>query len=396
MSTRLWLLLFCFLGSVLDSVVGVGPPPATCFTYNGYVTSEEGVECAECFLKGHLDPDTLECIFDDNTDTAILELESQNNNADIGVIISTCENVDVDFPMCLGPTTECVNSKFGTLCSECGFKGYLIYDDHLRLMCKCYSSRLNPTNGCGRTILDQEELFTAPQILGARIKRVSCQSFDDPNMGCFKPVDLSSHKYGDEDPPIPRECCTENFGPPPNELLEAPDPDHLPDYYEECNIVGGIDLNVIGVNVDSVIVQNQSDPLYNATMQLIAQRIFKPCHNHGSWNATTRECTCYRGWQLGLVGEYPEGTELESCVACSPFYGPDTYDSYSTPPYCSKIYTPNPYNGQLQECGGGGSFNDGRCDCFGNQTHGFFEPLNLTRLGVTVETCGVCTANCPL
>ncbi len=356
-----------------------------CFTTTGYQLSVEGVQCAECQFLTHLDATTLEC--------AIPVLDVPTDVIGLTSILTDCDNDDPILVYCT-EGTECVVSEYRTRCVECNGWGFIrraddgLYD---RMVCECYSARLNPVTGCQQTQLDQNPLFQQVTVSGLTKTKISCESFQSTKYGCFKAIDSSNHEYGTPLPPIPTQCCHENFGPPPGELLEALslEKGELVEEYEACNRKGGIDPDTNNLPLNATTTLDE-----NGNLTALSVRGFRVCHGHGQWNLNTRECECYTGWDLGLVGSY-NGTDLLSCVQCATFYGPDVSDPLEEPPYCSKIYTPWPKTGEPLECGGGGSYVDGRCNCFGNQTHGFWALVNLTRLETTVETCGVCVSDCP-
>lgn len=288
---------------------------------------------------------------------------------------------------------ECVVSMFGILSVDCNERGFLVYKsdtDYTGYKCQCYSTRHDPNNRCERTSLDSVDLFTTVVASGLTSVKVTCDALNSIRYGCYKAVDSSGHRFGDPDPPIPYACCHDNIGPPPGELTENLFPENLVDVYFECNTVGGIPPEI------EVTPINATVPEINRTTAVQETRAFRVCHGHGDWNVTTRTCECHKGWQLAIVGEYPEGTSLYSCVSCSPLYGPDVFDVEAQPPFCSAIYSPNPQTGFLEECGGKGVYRDGHCDCFGNSTHGFWSLVNITIQDVTVESCGLCTADCDL
>ncbi len=358
-----------------------------CLTTEGYVLSEAGVQCAECQFESHLDSDGS-CV-DQETVIPSSSLLDQVPTS----ILSECINDDNVQAYC-SQSQQCVASKFGIKCSECNDKGFMYYDIGFKLQCECYSARLNPLTGCQQTLLDLDPLFTTVTVSGVVKKKVTCDSFqgEDPRYGCFKLVDSSEHEYGTPYPPIPTQCCHENLGPPPGELVYvgSVDPVRVTTVQETCRQVGGIDPDTLLLTLDQTTTLNDE-----GNLTALSIRGFRTCHGHGNWNTTTLECECFKGWSSRVVGEYPPGTELKSCTACDVFRGPDPLIPFQTPPFCSKIYTPNGRTGSMMECGGGGTFQDGECNCFANATAGYWALLNLTYLGVTVESCGVCISDCP-
>ncbi len=374
---------------ILVLLVSTTAEAIQCLTTEGYVTSADGVLCAECQFETHL-LSTGEC-FDQGT---VVVPPSTLLDSVPTSILPSCLNDDNLQVYCYSSlSSTCVESKFGEKCQECNDKGFLTYDSLYRLQCKCYSARLNPQTGCQQTLLDLDPLFTTVTVSGVVKKKVTCESFQtDDRFGCFKLVDSSSHEYGTPYPPIPTECCHENLGPPPGELVFAGsfDPVRVTLTQETCHQVGGINPETLELTLDQTTTLNDE-----GNLTALSIRGFRACHEHGRWNATSKECECFKGWSLRTVGEYPPGTELKSCTECDVFFGPDPLLRQYPPPYCSKIYTPNSRTGTLMECGGGGTFLDGQCTCYANATVGYWLLLNLTYLGKTVETCGSCVSDCP-
>jgi hypothetical protein len=340
-------------------VFGTVATAIECLTESGYQTSSSAVRCVECELIGYLDADG-ECV----NDEVIIDDEIGSS-----VITTPCEQYgDHDYCV-IFDTGTCEQSVFGTLCQECNFAGYLAQNTIGQLSCHCYSKHLDPKKGClpsDRTLATND--ITTIQADNIVAKRFYCDAYQSTQYGCYAKIDATGHRFGDPNPPIPHRCCVENYGPPPGELTEDLLTDGLVDQFEECNTKGGY----------------QVDALPGET------RAFRTCSNHGNWNLTTRECDCHRGWALELVGDDLDGNDILSCVACSPLWGPDSYDAASVPPFCSKIYTPNPFTGVDEECGGRGKFVDDHCSCFGNSTYGYWGLINITKAGVTMESCGQC------
>lgn len=273
------------------------------------------------------------------------------------------------FPLCESVDTgECVDSIAPIRCKECSWNGFRIAPN----TCECYDPILLPHKEC-----------TFPTHLSSSIqtltlewteKKVSCESFQDKNLGCFRAVDSSKHRYGDPNPPVPTECCLSFLGPPPNQLVEIA---KAGDALGECTTVGGPDKDT---------------PL---------DQSFHLCSRHGKWNAEKRICECDEGWDVEEVGidqlnDPPK--PAETCQGCFGYFGPlpGTPMDQEQPPYCRAIYTPDPITGRDAQCGGRGDYVDHHCTCFANATIGYWK-LGLVRgkrnkLGeeLVVESCVLC------
>lgn len=358
-----------------------------CFTVTGWVESAEGVQCAECQLRGYIDQITEECVYEDDVVPIVQTVEGMT---------SRCENLDYEVPFCEVDNDDydsdlvCKQSRRGTRCVECGGRGFLIWTGTiLHLACSCYSSRLDPNTGCQQTVLDSLPFYSEQTMSNLTATKITCNAYNSTVYGCYSAVDSSEHKYGTPNPPIPTACCHENIGPPPQMLteglLQVENQGSPLQVYAECNRIGGISPNIMALPLN-LTFSNETDAA-------LRRRSWEVCHGNGIWNDTSRACECNNGWQLASVGIH-EGSELLSCVACMPLWGPDSVEQTEDPPFCSKIYTPNPVTGVNEECGGVGTFMEGRCNCFGNMTHGFWGAINITRLDVTVESCGICLSFC--
>jgi hypothetical protein len=367
--------LFLFLPSVVVSIT------VTCLTqYNGYIASPNASDlCVECELRGFPNVTTGNCIYTIPA-TSNLSLTTGVTPPITTTCPTTTETVNcmVRFP----PTNvfECAPSTFGKLCMECNERGQLLWaSDYSQLICSCYSSLLDPSTGCQFT-----PLATLPYTVVSNVtlsyEKISCVSFQSTTYGCFAPVDSSHHRYGDPNPPVPTQCCSDIFGPPPGYLTESLLLLNAEvTQFQECNEIGTPDPNDIG--------QETIDTNFTTG--------FQTCSNHGTWNATTRLCTCDQGWSLGVVGidVLNNNTAAYSCVLCDgPFWGPDVTDLSNTPPFCSKVVSPDPLTGELEECGGRGQYISTGCSCFSNSTIGYWTVANLTTTpnGFLIQSCAVC------
>ncbi len=240
-------------------------------------------------------------------------------------------------------------SRRGRRCEECSDRGYLVRTDDLSgVKCVCYSSLLDARTGCQPTLLTGTLSETREVNVTFHQKR--CVSYQDEIYGCFK--ETPNGKYGDPNPPVPTQCCTEIYGPPPGELTESLLGEVL--VYETCNQFGGIDPSEV-----------------NGTG-------WRLCNGHGEWLAN-RTCQCSQGWRLDYLGEDILGNEVESCLKCDRYWGPENY--------CNVIWTPDPLTGIGAECGGRGTFIENGCSCYGNSTIGYWDLLTID---TGIQTCAKC------
>lgn len=263
---------------------------------------------------------------------------------------STCANAT----HCLDPTERCVPSRFGELCAECSFLGYLTSSALPgQRTCECYGTEHSDRRVCAPPPVSSRNRLLANLTL--KYEKTSCEAFNSTVFGCFKPVNSSAHKFGARDPPIPNECCEPYLGPPPGELTEFNFINEAgTQFYYTCNTHGGL-----------VREGNFSG--------------FRTCHGRGSFNFTSRECECDRGFRL-------EPTTTRSCTACAKFWGPAP-DGLNFTRACSRVYTPNLVTGELQECSGNGRYTNEGCSCFDDAARGFFRLVNLTS---EIWTCAQC------
>jgi hypothetical protein len=328
---------------------------------NGYQTSESGVQCVQCELRGYLDAQGV-CVYEESEDSQRLELGLLPN------ITTDCPLVNNRLQCRVNGV--CTESKEGQLCTECSRRGYITYTDDLdRVVCTCYSSMLDPKTGCQPTALTGA-LYTEVNVSITSTK-VVCESFRDLTLGCFAPVDSSKHQYGTPLPPVPTKCCSENYGPPPQQLVESLNVQGVVRTFEECTQPGGINPSSIGLNFT----------------------FFEVCNGNGIYNSTSGLCQCNRGWVLDLIGEAIDGSDLNSCIRCDTGFGPLSDDSTAQPPYCRTIWTPDPITGELKECSGRGTYLSGTCQCYYDSVRGYWNTstLILGPGGASVQTCLRCS-----
>jgi hypothetical protein len=353
MITFAFLVIVCYL---LDLVQAI-----ECLTASsGYQTSEPGQKCVQCEFKTYID-EQGNCVYDGVQDEQRLSLGFLPN------ITTTCPLVNNRLHCTVG--NVCEESKEGKLCSECSEGGYISYtSDFSRVECNCYSSLLDPRTGCQPTSLTGS-FYTQVNVSITGLK-VSCESFRDLTRGCFAPVDSSDHLYGTPFPPVPSRCCSENYGPPPQQLIESLNTQGLVTQFEECTRPGGINPSSIGQNFT----------------------FFEVCNGNGFYNTTSTLCECNRGWILDLIGESIDGSDLLSCIRCETGFGPQSDDSTAQPPFCRAIWTPDPITGELKECSGRGIYRSGSCQCFYDSVRGYWNTSTLA-LGYesSVQTCLRCS-----
>jgi hypothetical protein len=334
----LLLLLFVRVDAVLQ-----------CLSRTGYVTSVFGELCAECQFEGSLIA-VDQCVYVNNQ--IPLNIKSVYDNA------GTTTNCSSKMTQCRHQFTgQCVTSRYGIMCAECNGRGQLIPKADLSTTeCSCYSSSLDPKSQCAPTTFFQNvyEWVNYTRIY----KKVECIAHQSDQFGCYDTIDSSGHKYGTPDPPVPYRCCNERKGPPPGETVEVLQAG-VP--FQDCNTPGTENPDLKNINDTS----------------------FRTCSGHGIYNFTTRECQCDKGWDLAFIGyDAPINItrKVTSCNTCYGHWGPEPYSIYGDPPYCNRIFSPDPITGHLAECGGRGIYIDddgGSCSCYGNSTIGYWALGNI-------------------
>jgi hypothetical protein len=337
------------------------PPPLRCISQDGlYVDVLESTLCAECQFRSRIIGNGDQCEYQSVISSDLLLSNyttsdcTQPNNIDdfsLAYCSITFNNI-----------TQCLTSKYGRKCNECSGNGFL-ERDAIGLKCKCYNNILSPKT-CS---IPSGNNYVKLNNTLLKYQKITCDAFQSTKYGCYKPVDSSNHKYGEPNPPIPRECCREVYGPPPGELLENLYAGTI-QQYEECNIYGGID-------------KNEMFPWSNSTG-------FRACNNHGDWLPETRECICHNGWKLDIIGKNISDIDVSSCITCMNGWGP-LPSTIIRPPFCSKIYTPHVITGELAECSGRGDFINGQCNCYSNTTIGYWKLLELDT-NSSILTCAGC------
>lgn len=253
--------------------------------------------------------------------------------------------------------TVCAASRSGTMCAECGFRGFLRFDltPGSNGTCVCYEAYFDPEQACAPVPGVDYSLVTS---VAARSARFTCTAWADPLTGFFRQPDEDAHTYGTPNPPLITECLRAPFGPEPNAFVDALVPGSS---IRVCNTFGASDPNAVAGQNDTSFVT---------------------CAGHGTWFPTplyrcggagaTALTSCAPGWALrdtGLVGL--GGNTVPLCDVCAPWFGPSPTlgGSSQKGPFCVYTATPNNVTGLAEECGGRGSFNPGSgCTCFQNGT----------------------------
>lgn len=327
-----------------------------CTTKSGTLPTATNLICAECQFLTYLDPTTGVCVWSTNT--------TSTDTIHTSTIIPT--NCDfMGYKECQLANGTCIPSQFGSLCTECHDQGFLVLNQDLSgPTCQCYMSQLDPALGCQPgTFFTVESSF---MTLNRTFTKYTCEAHNSSLFGCFEPVDASGHKFGEPNPPVPYRCCYDWLGPSPGELREvfvAGQP------FQECNTIGSSDPNLAWKNDTS----------------------FHTCSSHGSWNSTTRTCSCDRGWALDVIGKYPNGSNVLSCTRCSRWWGPSISDPLAEPPFCHSLFTADPIDGIERLCGGHGDWypETRQCVCYSNSTAGHWSlgKVGTFEDGSAVQSC---------
>ncbi len=315
---------------------------STCTLRNGTVITSAGPgdKCIECKLLGYS--------LGNGTCSVDVAYEPQSINS----IVRTCQ---VGECKVLGVCKEVLP---GVLCDECNKLGWLDVQD---LKCNCYSPDLNPYQGC----LQGTDIYWSAVEVTEIFDSWECIPHQDHVRGCFKLTSVPGYKYGlTEYPPVPSLCCSAVYGPEPGQLLTS--------NLEACNSYGGADPN--------------GEP-----------QIWQVCSGHGTWDKTTYTCTCASNWQASEIGKNIYNETAYSCNICAEGWGQFGGD------VCGAPYTPHVFTGYPSICGGVGEYSAEGCNCYSNNTIGYWTNSQITReshrlLGngtmvkenVTLDTCGKC------
>jgi hypothetical protein len=287
----------------------------------------------------------------------------------ISYIYSQCE-----YPQCTNMNGDCVDILIpSTRCEECNFRGYLTSES----LCTCVSSDMIPNEACERPVS-----LGGNKTIDNTYSIASCGCHESFEIGFFKkgatetvwlgpyPNSTEIHLYGEENPPVCNECAAEVYGPKPNTQTQS---DEQFGVYA-CNRYGGTDPNQEFLPVRLLgQVEYEEYRLVNWVL----------CAGHGQWNTDLNACDCAPEWTLRYSARNVSGDLVPICTQCSPLYGPKVpfdFYTYTEPPYCNVIWTPDTRTGKPSECSGNGVYQNGACNCFTNATHGFHAlgPYSLT------------------
>lgn len=265
------------------------------------------------------------------------------------------------------------NPGEGDLCAECSYQGY-----YLGTTCYCILPSFDPSNACLPVVSTFYENITDYNQSIAQ-----CECYENWENGFFK---LSTPEkryingerefvYGEGAPPICDDCYSELYGPNPREMTASR---LVLGGLKPCTQYGGPDPNLIPT-------------LSPVSSRMLLEdgefREWRACNNHGGWNFTLRGCQCDLGWGLNYIGDGYNG-EVFSCNKCIGPWGPPTppfQDAIQNIPFavfCSVPWTPDPEDGELKECSGHGTFQNGECVCDGNWA---LEVYNLTQETILLD-----------
>lgn len=313
-----------------------------CYLRNGTFIPDPapGNLCIECKLLGY--------VLANGSCSTTVEYQPQ-----VYLIQPTCD------PYYCRVNGICKDSYYGVLCDECNKLGWLN-----GVICECYVSDANPYQRC----IHSSTILQTTLYIDEKYRSWECIPHQDHIKGCFKlGLVPSDYKYGTTlDPPIPNQCCSEIYGPEPQQLVSAA--------LDACNSFGGPDPN--------------SDDITK----------WHYCSNHGTWDSTTYSCICSSpNWQADFIGFDLYGNPAYSCNKCAPGWGRLDSDM------CGAIVAPSTKTGRNEICAGNGDYDFGQCNCYDNITHGHWELTPFTFestitlgngteyfLNVTNQVCAKC------
>lgn len=270
------------------------------------------------------------------------------------VVTSICTENTIYEAWCERDPGICVLSTPGIPCRECNGNGWLTPAGEGAVQCNCFVPEFNPLQGCAGS-----------EAVNTTLIRVTNNTYCEPHrshvLGCFK-LDKALGVYGAPNPAVPSVCCEPFYGPPPAQIVA--------NSFETCNSFGGPDPN---------------DP-----------NGFLYCSGHGDWNVMGYYCNCRQGWQAGLVGVDVYGNDAYTCNRCAESWGRRGDDR------CGAPYFPA-LDGVDAPCSGRGDYNGVDCVCYQNETIGYWDLTEITRLTTerlgsgdllhynrTYETCFTC------
>ena len=216
------------------------------------------------------------------------------------------------------PECGCVLSGPGVLCSECSKAGYISYATS-ECVCAAPHDNQDPNIACLPVVPVSQ---IAP--ISRNESKAECKCFKDTTLGFFALINQNNVYGEDPNPPTCKICPNPGFGPIPGTVDDT--------------LAGGVPSGIC--NQYGAFAQNSS--------------VWVACSGNGEWNATQYGCECGLGYQLsytGYMGAYDQ--PQTTCGAYAPGYGPGP-----------AITTPNPLNGTLEVCGGGGSYSSSANVCY--------------------------------
>ena len=299
-----------------------------CWTgLGGCVVSGPGVACIACNGQGYVDG-SGNCVF---------ELFSFD---DAPVVVeSTCPNrAQCRFQ------GECQDSQEGVRCEECNGNGYLVYDFDLNTTeCICATNQFNPLQAC--TILFDTNFEIINE--SATLSNINCDAHQQNELGFFRQPEIGES---------PNQCFSEVYGPAPGVLTDANPNEPL----FTCNTYCG---------------ENPSQP-----------RGCETCAGNGFWDRDSYSCVCDEGFTAQVVGQDFFGNDARVCNACWGYRGP-----FEGGGFCDAIYTPDPVDGAMRECGGHGLYDRAECICYSNMTAGFWDTTAVSGFFKRTEGNGTVT-----
>lgn len=309
-------------------------------------------------------------------------------------------------PLCTLATGECSGDMgVGVLCEECSFRGYV--NPLVQNRCVCSESNLEPANRC----LSPAEISTRIVEVPVILSHASCECHKSYDLGFWKLSDVKEEskikltegesavfKYGLSSPPVCNQCYNEAYGPKPGveyaSILSRAEGGSV----SACSKVGGPDPVFWDENGEFMgDMEYEDDVLDKATRPITGRRLrvrtvetekkeeiqqWSLCSGHGVWDDREKYCVCDEGWVLEeiLYTRSPDDKTLYTCSKCSEFFGPPTREyqeniqNFRTGAYCSVPWIADPIDlGTRKECGGHGIYVSGQCECFRNETHGYWQ-----------------------
>jgi len=310
----------------------------------------------------------------------------------------------------------------GVLCAECNFRG----NNFGGGLCNCTRAEFDPELAC--LIPAEVDTFETVRKFFANASCAPFRNWEDgwwreppsPNtadLGGPAPV----HVYGEPSPPIPTECLTEVFGPPPGTVTASQETRRI----RACNEYGGpapAQLFAPGTpNVGQLLpLQGRrlgefspwppwppGRSLEGFVLPDTTDLKWTSCGGHGTWNPTLHGCQCSTGWKLRLRPDLPTNPDTGQiapiCWACEVNYGPpvpwdiDADGRAFSPPFCDRVWTPDPAPrlpgvpaGVEAVCSGHGDWTgeiEG-CRCHCNSTHGCWDKTDFARTELRLRLSG--------